>query len=53
MFEFFVNYNLNFSNHLGFRLCDSCINQLLLIVHEIYQLFDDSLEIRSIFLDIS
>ena len=31
----------------------SCINQLLSITHEIYQSFDDSLEVRAVFLDTS
>ena len=37
----------------GFILDDSCINQLLSIVREIYQSFDDNLEVRAVFLDIS
>ena len=32
---------------------DSCINQLISITHEIYQSFDDGLEVRGVFLDIS
>ena len=35
----------------GFKPDDSCINQLLLITHEIYTSFDDELEVRSVFLD--
>ena len=31
---------------------DSCINQLLSIIHEIYGSFDEGLEVRSVFLDI-
>ena len=53
MFEFFIQNNLISKNQSGFRLGDSCINQLLSITHEIYQSFDDSLEIRAVFLDIS
>ena len=39
----------------GFRLSDSCINQLLAITHEIFEAFDynPTLEVRSVFLDIS
>ena len=32
---------------------DSCIKQLLSITHEIYSFFDEGLEVRSIFIDIS
>ena len=32
---------------------DSCINQPLSIIHEIFQSFDEGLEVRSVFLDIS
>ena len=31
----------------------SCINQLLSISHEIYESFDEGLEVRNVFLDIS
>ena len=39
----------------GFRLSDSCINQLLAITHEIFEAFDCNppLEVRSVFLDMS
>ena len=42
-------------NQSSFRPCDSCINQLLAITHEIVEAFDcnPTLEIRSVFLDIS
>ena len=53
MFEFFIENNLISKNQSGFRSGDSCINQLLSITHEIYQSFDDNLEVRAIFLDIS
>ena len=53
MFEFFMANNLISKNQSGFRPCDSCINQLLSITHEIYQSFDDNLEVRAVFLDIS
>ena len=53
MFEFFIANNLISKNQSGFRPGDSCINQLLSITHEIYQSFDDNLEVRAIFLDIS
>ena len=40
-------------NQSSLRSGDSCINQLLPITHEIYQSFDDNLEVRAVFLDIS
>ena len=53
MFEFFIANNLISKNQSGVRPADSCINQLLSITHEIYQSFDDNLDVRAIFLDIS
>ena len=53
MFEFFIENNLISKNQLGFRPGDSCINQLLSIIQDIYQSFDDVLEVRAVFLDIS
>ena len=41
------------SNQSGFRPTDSCINELLSITHDIYQSFDNDLEVRGVFLDIS
>ena len=43
------------TNRSGCRPSDSCVNQLLIITHEIFSSFDcnPSLEVRSIFLDIS
>ena len=32
---------------------DSCVNQLLSITHGIYKSFDDGLEVRTVYLDIS
>ena len=53
MFRFFLDNKLITSNQSGFKPGDSCINQLLSITHEIYKSFDDGLEVRSVFLDIS
>ena len=39
-------------NQSGFRPGDSCINQLIAIIHEIYKSFDE-LKVRGILLDIS
>ena len=49
------NNNLLCTNQSGFRSSDSCVNQLLSIVHSCYQAFDcnPSLETRAIFLDLS
>ena len=42
-------------NHSGFRPGDSTTNQLLYLVNEIHEAFEDrkSLEVRAVFLDIS
>ena len=53
IFEFLLENNLISKNQSGFRPSDSFINQLLSITHEIYQSFDNSLEVRAVFLDIS
>ena len=55
VFLFLDNNNLVTPNQSGFRPNDSCINQLLSIVHSIYSDFDHnpSLEVRGNFLDIS
>ena len=37
----------------GFKSDDSCMNQLLSIIHEIYSCFDKNLEVSRVFLDIS
>ena len=53
LFTFFTDNNLIFPNQSGFRPGDSCVNQLIAITHEIYKSFDDGLEVRGVFLDIS
>ena len=55
IYHFLLEENLLNPNQSGFRLADSCINQLLAITHEIFEAFDcnPSLEVRSDFLDIS
>ena len=40
-------------NQSGFRPGDSCVNQLLAITYDIYKSFDEGLEVRGVFLDIS
>ena len=53
MFNFFIENELISSNRSGFKLGDSCVNQLVSITHEIYKSFDESHEVRGVFLDIS
>ena len=53
MFIFFLANNLLTPYQFDIKPDDSCINQLLLITHEIYSLFHDEFEARSVFLDIS
>ena len=53
VFKFFIENKLISLNQSGFKPCDSSINQLLSITHEIYESFDVGLEVRSVFLDIS
>ena len=50
-----IQNNLLNSCQSGFRLNDSCINQLISITHNIYRAFDanPSLEVRGVFLDLS
>ena len=52
---FFTTNNLIIKNQSGFRSSDSTANQLLTLVNEIHESFDNrnSLEVRSVFLDIS
>ena len=53
--NFFTANNLITKNQSGFRSGDSTTNQLLTLVNEIHESFDNrnSLEVRSVFLDIS
>ena len=44
---------LSLKTNLVFKPGDSCINQLISITHEIYQSFDNGLEVRVVFLEIS
>ena len=53
MFRSFWENKLTASHQSGFKLSDSCINQLLSITYQIYKFFDDILELRSVFSDIS
>ena len=51
--SFFTENNLISDNKSGFKPGDSYVNQLLSITHEIYQPFDDNLEVRVVVVDIS
>ena len=53
LFEYFIQNDLISPYQSGFKLGDSCTNQLISITHEIYQSFDDGFEVRGVFLDIS
>ena len=53
MFNYFSVNKLISKNQSGFQPGDSCINQLLSITYEIFTSFDDELEVRKVFLDIS
>ena len=51
IFSFFLENDLISQNLPGFKTGDSCINQLLSIIHEIYNSLDDGWE--GVFLNIS
>ena len=53
LFTFFTDNKLISPNQSRFRPRDSCVNQLLAITHEICKSFDDGLEMRGVFVDIS
>ena len=53
MLKYFLDNNLISPKQSEFRPSDSCINQLLSITHDIFTSFDNGLEVRGVFLDIS
>ena len=53
LFTFFTDNKLFSANQSGFRPGDSCVNHLLAITYKIYTLFDDGIEVKGVFLDIS
>ena len=53
MLKYFLDNNLITPKQSGFRPGDSCINQLLSITHDIFTSFDNWLEVRGVFLNIS
>ena len=52
MYQYISKNNLLSPNQSGFRTEDSCINQLLQVVHNIYHSLDEGFETKVIFLDI-
>lgn len=53
IFEFFIENDLISPNQLGCKPGGSCTNQFLAFINEIYKSFDQSFEVRVVFLDIS
>ena len=53
MFKFFTENSLISQNQSVLKLGDSCTNQLLSIMHQVYKSFDGGHEVRSVFLDTS
>ena len=53
VYPYLIDNNVISSHQSGFEGGDSCINQLLSIMHQIYKSFDEGFEIRGVSLDIS
>ena len=53
LLENFIENKLISSSQSGFKPGGSCINQLLYITHELYSFFNEDVEGRSVFLNIS
>ena len=53
IFEYLLENNLITENQCGFKPRDCCVNQLLLITHDIHKSFDDGLKVKGVFFDIS
>ena len=53
IFKFVVEKKVISANLLGFKSGDSCINHLLPITHELYKSFENDVDVRGVFLDIS
>ena len=50
--KYFLGNNLISPKQSAFKLGDSCVNQLLSIIHDIFTFFDSSVEGRGVFLEI-
>ena len=46
--DFFIGNNLISKNQSGFRQGNPCVNQLLIITHDLFPPLDDSLEISAV-----
>ena len=53
MLKYFYDNNLISPKQSGFRPADSYINQLLSITQDIFTSFDNGIEVKRVFLDIS
>ena len=53
MLKYFLDNNLTSPKQFGFRPGNSCINLRLSITHDIFTSFDNGVEVRGVFLDIS
>ena len=53
MLKYFLDNNLITPKQSGFRPGDCFVKQFLLISHDIFTSFDNGLEVRGVFLDIS
>ena len=53
LYPYIFNNNFIDDRQSGYQIGDSTIKQLISITHEIYKAFDDSKELRAVFLDIS
>ena len=53
MFKIFIENEHISPNQSKFKPGDSCINQLLIIIHEMYKSFNDGFGVGGVFLDIS
>ena len=53
MYDFCITHDLSTYKNFGFKQLDSTINQLVHIVHSIYQIIDSHKNVCSVLLDIS
>lgn len=53
MCKCFTENNSISSNQSGLKARNSCLNQLVSITHDIYQLFGEGYEVRGVFLNIA
>ena len=51
VFEYLATKKLISDNQSGFKPGESCVNQLLSIIHGIYHSLDNGFEVRGVFLD--